>query len=427
VTLNAQKREVTIEKLVPGGAGFARLPDGRSLFVERAFPGDRVRVLELEEKKGYARAHRFELVEAGPDRIEPACRLAATCGGCDWMALSGSAQQRNKALLVKEALERTGGARLEQTPPLVTAGAPFGYRMRVRLHVENGKVGYFARGSRELVSVPECPVAVDALAPVIRAIHELGAAHAPALRHFSAIELAAPPGSARIAIDLVPREGADVRAPAVSALVQRLKELGQIRVGTAGGASARRYEQHDGAFLSVPGGAFTQVNWAVNEALVSAVLAGALARGIRSVLELYAGVGNFTLPLLRAGHTAVAVELDAQALRALADAAQAQGLKCETIAGDVPRVLGRLAKRKGAFDLALLDPPRAGAKDAIPPLLALAPRFVAYVSCDPVTLARDVRTLGAAGFELSEVTCFDMFPQTHHVETLTWFARAAAA
>jgi 23S rRNA (uracil1939-C5)-methyltransferase len=342
------------------------------------------------------------------------------------MALSGPAQQRSKALLVKEALERTGGAHLPETPKLVTAGEPFGYRMRVRLHVENGKVGYFARGSRELVSVSECPVAVDALAPVIRAIHELAGAHVTALRQFSAIELVAPPGATRVAIDLIPREGSDVRAAAVNALVQRLKELGQIRVGTTGGASARRYEQHEGAFLSVPGGAFTQVNWAVNEALVSAVLAGAVARGIRSVLELYAGVGNFTLPLLRAGHPAVAVELDAQALRALGDAAKAQNLKCETISGDVPRVLARLAKRKGAFDLALLDPPRAGAKEALPPLLALAPRFIAYVSCDPVTLARDVRTLAAAGFELSEVTCFDMFPQTHHVETLAWFAPASA-
>lgn len=426
MTASAPKREIVIEKLVPGGAGFARLPDGRSLFVEGALPGDRVRVLSIEEKKGYARAQRFELLAPGPDRIEPPCRFAATCGGCDWMALSVPAQQRNKALLVKEALERTGGAHLPETPRLVSVGDALGYRLRVRLHVENGKVGYFARGSRELVSVSECLVAVEPLAPVIRAIHEAAPAHVAALKNFSAIELTAPPGAARVAIDLVPRDGVSVRVPAVNALVQALKELGQIRVGTTGGAGARRYDQHEGGFISVPGGAFTQVNWAVNEALVSAVLAGAAARGVGSVLELYAGVGNFTLPLLRAGHAAVAVELDGSSLAALAAAAKEQGLKCETISGDVPRALGRLAKRKGAFDLALLDPPRAGAKDALAPLLALAPRVIAYVSCDPVTLARDVRTLGAAGFALTEVGCFDMFPQTHHVETLAWFARPAA-
>ena len=426
MTASAQKREIAIEKLVPGGAGFARLSDGRSLFVEGALPGDRLQLLAIEEKKGYARAQRFELLSPGPDRMEPPCRFAATCGGCDWMALSLPAQQRSKALLVKEALERTGGAHLARIPALVSAGEPLGYRMRVRLHVENGKVGYFARGSRELVNVPECLVAVPALAPAIRAIHELAPVHVAAFRLFSAIELAAPPGESPVAIDLVPREGSQLRVPAVNALVQALKELGQIRVGTAGGASARRYEQHEGAFLSVPGGAFTQVNWAVNEALVSAVLAGATARGVGSVLDLYAGVGNFTLPLLRAGHTAVAVELDAHALRALGDAAKTQSLKCETISGDVPRVLARLGKRKGAFDLVLLDPPRAGAKEALAPLIALAPRAIAYVSCDPVTLARDVRTLGAAGFELNEVTCFDMFPQTHHVETLAWFAPATA-
>ena len=411
---------------MPGGAGFARLPDGRSLFVEGALPGDQVRVLALEEKKGYARVQRFELVAPGPERIEPPCRFAATCGGCDWMALSRPAQERSKALLVKEALERTGGARLADLPPLVTAGEPFGYRMRVRLHVENGKVGYFARGSRELVSVPECLVAVEALAPAIRGLFEHAPSHADALRRFSAIELSASPGDAPAAIDLFPREGSELRVPAVNALVQCLKAFGQIRVGTAGGAAARRFETNDGTFLSVPSRAFTQVNWAVNEALVAAVLAGAAARGVGSVLDLYAGVGNFTLPLLRAGHPAVAVELDGHALRALADAAKAQSLKCETISGDVARVLARLAKRKGAFDLVLLDPPRAGAKDALAPLLALAPRFIAYVSCDPVTLARDVRTLTASGWELGEVTCFDMFPQTHHVETLAWFAPSRA-
>jgi 23S rRNA (uracil1939-C5)-methyltransferase len=177
----------------------------------------------------------------------------------------------------------------------------------------------------------------------------------------------------------------------------------------------------------VPSGAFTQVNWRVNLELVSRVVAGARARAARSFLDLYAGVGNFAIPLASAGLSGVAIEKNRSAARALSEAARAQKLACEAVAGEVGSSLARLVKKGQRFELVVLDPPRAGAKDAVRGVLSLAPQTIAYVACDPVTLARDVRALRSGGFELVEVTCFDMFPQTHHVETLAWLSRGVGS
>ena len=133
---------------MPGGAGFCRLEGGQSAFVEGAFPGDRVRVHEIETKRGYVRAARWELEVAAPERVEPVCPIADACGGCDWMRLELGAQRRNKELLVVEALERTGRITLEAAPEVVARGEPLHYRTRIRLHVDDsGRVGYFGRRS----------------------------------------------------------------------------------------------------------------------------------------------------------------------------------------------------------------------------------------------------------------------------------------
>jgi 23S rRNA (uracil1939-C5)-methyltransferase len=140
-------------------------------------------------------------------------------------------------------------------------------------------------------------------------------------------------------------------------------------------------------------------------------------------VDLYAGVGNFSVPLALAGLTGTAVEIEHAATAALREALREQGLESVLVLeGDVASTLSK--RRLPSVDLAVLDPPRSGAKPALAPLIALAPAAIAYVACDPVTLARDLRVLCAQGFTLAGLTCFDMFPQTHHVETLAWLERA---
>jgi 23S rRNA (uracil1939-C5)-methyltransferase len=206
-------------------------------------------------------------------------------------------------------------------------------------------------------------------------------------------------------------------------LAERLAPHVRI-VGNAGAPSAR-YEPAEGVYVEVPAGAFSQVNWEVNRALVSAVVTGAAARQCRSFCDLYGGVGNFALPLVKAGGQGTLVERDRRAARAAERAAVAQGLALQVLTLDVPLGLARLRRAGARPELVVLDPPRSGAKHALDGIVALGPAAIAYVACDPVTLARDVRSLVDRGFVLESVQCFDMFPQTHHVEVLAWLGRAA--
>ncbi len=173
----------------------------------------------------------------------------------------------------------------------------------------------------------------------------------------------------------------------------------------------------------MPASAFTQVNWAVNLELVDAVVRGARERGCRRFLDLYAGAGNFSLPLLAAGIQGTAIEHTVEAIQSAERTARARGLAGGTfLAGDVGLRLRRLAQARERFDLILLDPPRSGARDVLPWVIELRPANIAICACDPVTLARDLKTLARAGWRLDDVVGFDMFPRTHHVEALAWMS-----
>jgi 23S rRNA (uracil1939-C5)-methyltransferase len=210
-----------------------------------------------------------------------------------------------------------------------------------------------------------------------------------------------------LAFVLRARDGAG-RAPDSERLLERL--------GKYGSASSSRSDSE-----------FSQVNRAVNAMLVAAVVDGALARGVATFVDLYAGAGNFGVPLARTGMTGVSVEGDAKsAARSRELARRETSGRLEVLAEDVARALVELSRAKRRFELVLLDPPRSGAKAAVPGIVALEPRTIAYVACDPVTLARDVRALVENDFGVAQVTCFDMFPKTHHVETLVWLERAAS-
>ncbi len=175
----------------------------------------------------------------------------------------------------------------------------------------------------------------------------------------------------------------------------------------------------------MPGGGFNQVNWAVNQLLVQALLDGAQRASALSFCDLYCGAGNFSLPLLARGLVGLGIESSRSAIAAAKRAAKEQALpSARFIAGDVRVELERLA-RTDRFDLVVLDPPRSGARDVLSELIRRGPRHIAYCACDPVTLARDLRSLCDAGYSLEQVMGFDMFPQTHHFETLAWLRRSS--
>ncbi len=410
--------ELSVEKLVPGGDGFLRLPDGRALFVRAAAPGDRIRLRAVEKQRGTLCSADHELLEPSSQRVTPECPVAASCGGCDLMHLARAAELSQKRSMLHEALERVGG--VSSAPPeLVMAGESLGYRSRVRFHVgRNAKLGFFARGTHQLVEVPSCAVADPQINGALSLIRRLARRFPEALAGFTDVELRA--SEAGVIARFVPKDGIKPIAadPFLRALGKELRVAATER--EAEQVIERRSISAD-VFVEIPADAFSQINVAVNRELVAAVVSGAVARGLSNFCDLFAGVGNFALPLARAGLSGVMVERTPSAVLAAQRAAAEQGLTgLRTRTADAGRALLDMVHEGKRFDLVVLDPPREGAPDVVRGIEALGPRAVAYVACDPVTLSRDLKPLLAAGLRVQSVQAFDMFPRTHHFETLVW-------
>jgi 23S rRNA (uracil1939-C5)-methyltransferase len=425
LVLEPEQSEWKIEKLVPGGAGFLRLANGQGAFAPGALPGERIRVSLVEVHQGYLRATRWQLLEASLDRVEPACPVQGSCGGCDLMMLNYPAQLREKVGILRDALTRTG--RFEALPELafMAADEPLAYRSRIRLHVTpDGRLGFFAAESHELVEIPGCRVAHPELDAALLTLRSIASQHRAELAAFAELELRVAPAGPRIALRLLPvaRHFEDAHSRLLGALASAF----QVSIGERGSAPEhdQRYPLPGGIELRVSGAAFTQVNWAVNQRLVQALLDGAEQRAVSSFCDLYCGAGNFSLPLLARGLSGVGIEGSKSAIAAAKRACSEHGLtRARFIAGDVKETLASLSRAE-EFDLVVLDPPRSGAREILPELIRRLPRHIAYCACDPVTLARDLRVLCDAGYVLSTICGFDMFPQTHHFETLVWLARS---
>jgi 23S rRNA (uracil1939-C5)-methyltransferase len=407
----------------------AHLADGRVAFASGAIPGDVIQPAAIEAGKGHVRATRWTLVTASPDRVEPPCAVADRCGGCDWMTLARPAQLLQKAGVLSGALSRIG--HLHPSSDLkVTVNAPsndLGYRSRVRFQIDaGGAVGFFARGTHDLVAIPECIVCRPELNQALTALRRLSR---DVLCSFSAVDVRCSEVNPQVSLHFTPRVH-DATAHAKRTLRAKLPSAWTVSVALEPDEDdeAQSFELSPGVRLRAAPGVFTQVNWPVNVALVEAVVRGARERGALRFLDCYAGAGNFSLPLIAAGMTGVSVDSDERAIASAKEQATLLGHDAEGfVTDDAARLTATLARDKARFDLILLDPPRSGAKEVLDSVARLAPAFIAYCSCDPVTLARDVATLGRAGYELSDVSGFDMFPHTHHFESLAWLRRKEPA
>ncbi len=411
---------VTVEKVVPGGRGFVRLADGRPALIEGGLPGDRVRLRVVRDHKAWVHARVDQLIEGSPQRVSPPCPVVERCGGCDWMALDPEAQLEAKGQLVREALDRTGHFRsLPNELRVHREGDAFGYRARIRLQIERGRVGFYSAGSHDLVEVEDCLVSDELVRASLYRLRKVVRRQPQAFAPFSWVEVRAAEGATTASLFFALRDnllGDESR--------RALDELRQdFLVAVQGHPSERleRFPLGEDVYLLAAPGSFTQVNWPVNRALIRNIVDGALERGARTFADLYCGVGNFSLPLLRAGLSGVGVEFDVRAIGAASEAASQQGLDGGRFkVGDVSKVARRWAARGAAYDLIVVDPPRAGAKGALDGVVRLAKKAVVVVSCDPVTFARDLRGLVDRGLTLEQVAAYDMFPQTHHVECLAW-------
>jgi 23S rRNA (uracil1939-C5)-methyltransferase len=425
----ASGREIVVEKLIPDGKALGRLADGRVVILSGAVPGDRVELGAVAESKGLVTAHSFRLLEPSSLRVAPSCGVAHRCGGCDWMVLPIDEQRRQKREILKEALWRTGKIDWRERPlELVTGARHEAYRCRVRLQVAGGRVGFFERGSHELVEPDVCRVSSERVNAALGQLRRVAREHAEALGVFAWVEVREA-GDGTVSVLLEPRAPLPRRQPeSQKALLLALEQ--EFVVGFGGQApsqhAGQRFDLTDDTFMLSALQGFVQVNWEVNRLLVARVIEGAAARGVTTFLDAYAGSGNFSLPLLRRGLRGLAVESNPSAVGSAREAARLQGLDPEAfVVGDAARFAAARAERGERFDLVFCDPPRAGLKTGLEPLARAAARWLAICSCNPVTLARDLSRLVALGFELETIVAFDMFPQTHHLETLAWLRAPA--
>ncbi len=425
---NAPARLVQIEKPVYGGAFLAR-DEGKAVFVPLALPGEQARVRVVEEKRGYATAEIEELVSSSPERIVPGCRHFGVCGGCHYQHAGYETQLALKREVLRETLMRGGVAVPDDAG--VLAAEPWGYRNRIRLAFDGaGNFGYRGRRSHQVVAISECPIAAPLLLRAAQAVVEIARQFAPALRPLEmALFCDAKETALLVTVYTVnsPKMRFDDFAAAMRERIPELAGVELVLEGKAGQA-ARTLAQWGSASISyhaggldyrVDHGAFFQVNrWLVDVLLqhVTEGQQGALA------WDLFAGVGLFARRLASSFEKVVAVESAPAATRALE-----ANLEGTTGVAERASSLDFLRRSRNGQrpDLIVADPPRTGFGAEITQLLVeIAPARIVYVSCDPATLARDLRTILANGYVVESVTLVDLFPQTFHLETVVRLRRS---
>jgi 23S rRNA (uracil1939-C5)-methyltransferase len=418
-----QTIELALDGIAHGGEAIGRHA-GKVIFVPYAIPGERVRVEIVEEKERWARARLVEVIEPSSDRLEPPCPYFGPdkCGGCQWQHIAYERQAELKAEIVADQLRRLG--RIDKptvADPLVLADdegyLDYGYRNHTEFAVTpEGQLAYRRAFSHDLISIERCLLLDDRLDDLH---HSLDVAW-PALR---SVELRVGRNADEVLVvfetsgDEEPELELDL--PASFVMKGRkgvLPLIGQPWVT----------EEVAGRQYRVSAESFFQVNTVGAEALVDWVTRFADVGATDVVLDAYCGVGLFTLPLAERVAEVIGIESSPSACEDLAFNAEDR-TNITLHEGPVEEVLPALVAQMQHVNVAVLDPPRAGAGPAvIKDLAAMGPRRIVYVSCDPATLARDSVALAEAGYELSEAQPVDMFPQTFHIETVALFIHMAA-
>ncbi len=421
--------KLRIEKPVYGGSGLARA-DGKAVFVPLTLPGEEVEAAITEDKGGFARAELQSVVLPSPARVQPPCPYFGRCGGCHYQHAAYPAQVEMKLAILRESLER---AHLRDIPEIHAVTAePFGYRNRVRLHVQKNpfSLGYKVRTSHDILPVESCPIAAPILQRAMQTLNRHGA-DLQLAAFATEVELFTDPSECNLLVSLFTDRPAPATASSLDKLSLSLRQMipevqGIGLFAAEKGRAPGRLLAHIGsesllyavanAAYRVSLGSFFQVNRFLIDPLVHLVTnaeAGATA------WDLYAGVGLFSMPLAQSFSDLVAVESSASAVHDLRD--NLRGKKHRVIAADTAAFLRQPAtQRPPTPDLVVVDPPRAGLGPEVTAALGkIRPRKITYVSCDPATFSRDLAALVQFGYRLNQMHLLDLFPQTFHIESVT--------
>jgi 23S rRNA (uracil1939-C5)-methyltransferase len=438
------------------------------VFVPFVLPGERVEAKIVEEKKSFVRALPEMLLQPAPERVEAQCRYFQRCGGCHYQHAVYEYQLQSKAAILSDTLRRIG--RLEVPPIQVHPSPPWHYRNRTRMKVQSGSLpprpaeqdntgiaeasgfilGYFRAGSHDLLPVEDCPISSPLINRAIKAVWELGRIGLVS-EALVEIEFFADAADAQLLLELIlpDRYWTLPSKPSLPKFVTALRNLVPEICGVAvfrteplnsAQGRSRKAGNHREALpkgmravfgaeelicevgdhkYRVSAGSFFQANRYLTSTLIEIVTAG---HSGQAALDLYAGTGLFTLPLAQTFHDVTAVEAGPLPFY---DLKRNSPPNAKTICANTEDFLGSSGQHRNTrFDLVVVDPPRAGlGEETAAQLGRLHTPRIAYVSCDPATLARDLKVLLAAGFHLEKIDLVDLFPQTFHIETVAHLVR----
>lgn len=411
---------VEVSDLDPFGQGVAR-HDGKALFIPGLLPQERAEVTITEDKRQYARGQVKRRLNDSDERVAPRCPHFGVCGGCQQQHASVSLQQKSKSRALARLLQRDVDE--------VIAGEPWGYRRRARLSLnyqpkaQRLEMGFRKAGSSDIVDVRQCPILVprlEALLPEVRAC----LSGLQGVRHLGHVELVlADNGPLMVLRHTAPLSAADKekleRFSHSHELALFLAPQSEILESVTGDEP---WYLSDGLRLTFSPRDFIQVNDGVNQQMVAKALEWLDIQSGDRVLDLFCGMGNFTLPLAKRAASVVGVEgVDALVVKARENAVQNTLHNVTFFHENLEEDVTKQPWAKHGFDKVLLDPARAGAPGVMQHIIKLAPKRVVYVSCNPATLARDSEALISAGYQIQCLAMLDMFPHTGHLESMALF------
>ncbi len=435
-----EKLELDIDALSHDGRGLA-LREGKRVFVDGALPKERVLAEVRRKRARFEEATTLEVVSQSETRVEPRCAQAERCGGCSLQHLENQAQIELKQTTLMQQLEHFGGLSPAKLLPVMT-GPCFEYRRKARLGVryvakrDEVLVGFREKGSSFITDIEQCHILDQRVGGQIMALREL-IGGLSVYRAIPQIEVAMGDESAALVFrHLEPLQEQDV---------ERLKRFGQtidIEIYLQPGGIdtvhkiwpaddldrlSYRLPEFDLEMRFHPMD-FTQVNQEINRKVVALAVSLLDPQPDESVLDLFCGLGNFTLALARSGARVVGVEGSEEMVKRGFENARHNKLdKVDFFAADLTQEFATQPWAEQGFDKMLIDPPRSGALEIVREMARFAPKRIVYVSCNPATLARDAGELSLLGYSLSEAGVMDMFPHTTHVESIAVFNRESVS
>lgn len=442
--------DVFVDALGSNGEGIGRL-DGFTVFIEGALPGETVRVLMMKVKKSYGYGKLLEILKPSPERREPRCPVAKQCGGCQLQSLSYEAQLAYKARKVRDDLERIGGLKDICVRDALGMETPWRYRNKAQFPVgrraDGGcAVGFYAKRSHRIVETPVCILQDACNDEIVRIVREFmeeyrippydEEKHTGLVRHILT-RVGKKSGEGMVCI-VINGNG----LPHAAELAERLRDVPEVasvvlnvnkektnvilgrKVISVWGKDAV-LDELDGLTFEISPLSFYQVNPVQTELLYRKAVEMAALDGTETVLDLYCGIGTMSLFFARKAKRVLGVEIVEQAVRDAWANAKRNGItNVEFAAGAAEEVVPEWVRNGVSADVVVVDPPRKGCDGRLlETILRIAPEKVVYVSCNPATLARDLRVLADGGYCVREVQPVDMFPHTVHVETVVLLSK----